>query len=71
MNWVFRRIGICNPLTGRRIVADKHWTEVEEQAAGDIKGIWELSRFNLAFRLVRRLRVDRQRTRAGNFLATD
>ena len=42
-----------NPLTGRSILADRHWTAIDEQAAGDIKGIWELSRFSLAFRLAR------------------
>jgi len=42
-----------NPLAGRRIAADRHWTAVDDQAAGDIKGIWELSRFSSAFRLAR------------------
>jgi hypothetical protein len=42
-----------NPLTGRNLSADPHWTEVEEGASGDAKGVWELSRFSVAFRLVR------------------
>ncbi|MGB7540345.1 MAG: alginate lyase family protein [Anaerolineales bacterium] len=42
-----------NPLTGRSLPAGRHWTEVEEGASGDVKGIWELSRFAAAFRLVR------------------
>ena len=42
-----------NSLTGQSIAADRHWTDVNQQAAGDIKGIWELSRFNVAFRLAR------------------
>ncbi len=42
-----------NPLTGRSLPADRHWTEVDENVSGDIKGVWELSRFSLAFRLAR------------------
>ena len=42
-----------NPLTGRTASADRHWTATDEQASGDIKGLWELSRFGLAFRLAR------------------
>jgi hypothetical protein len=42
-----------NPLTGRAASADRHWTATDEQASGDIKGLWELSRFSLAFRLAR------------------
>ena len=42
-----------NPLSGIDPAADCHWTDVEEQADGDIKGVWELSRFSLAFRLAR------------------
>jgi hypothetical protein len=42
-----------NPLTGRSLPADRHWTEIDEQASGDVKGVWELSRFAVAFRLVR------------------
>jgi hypothetical protein len=42
-----------NPLTGTAIAAGRHWTEVGEQESGDIKGVWELSRFSIAFRLSR------------------
>jgi hypothetical protein len=42
-----------NPLTGRSDFARRHWTEVNEGATGDVKGLWELSRFSLAFRLAR------------------
>jgi hypothetical protein len=42
-----------NPLTGRSDPAGRHWTGVNEGATGDVKGLWELSRFSLAFRLVR------------------
>jgi hypothetical protein len=42
-----------NPLTGRSLPADRHWSDIPEGGAGDIKGVWELSRFAVAFRLVR------------------
>ncbi|MBN2085574.1 MAG: alginate lyase family protein [Anaerolineales bacterium] len=42
-----------NPLTGRDLSADRHWTEIDENASGEVKGVWELSRFAVAFRLVR------------------
>jgi hypothetical protein len=42
-----------NPLSGRSLHADRHWSEIEEGASGDIKGVWELSRFAFAFRLAR------------------
>jgi hypothetical protein len=42
-----------NPFTGRSLPADRHWTEDEEGTSGDVKGVWELSRFASAFRLVR------------------
>ncbi len=42
-----------NPLTGRSLAADRHWTAADENASGDVKGVWELSRFAVAFRLAR------------------
>jgi len=44
-----------NPFTGERFVADRHWSEIGELAPdkGDIKFIWELSRFAWAFNLAR------------------
>jgi hypothetical protein len=42
-----------NPLTGRGQPADAHWTRISERATGDVKGLWELSRFSFAFPLVR------------------
>jgi hypothetical protein len=42
-----------NPLTGRTLPTDRHWTRIAEQDSGDVKGVWELSRFAFAFRLVR------------------
>jgi hypothetical protein len=54
----FRSCGIPpawnrNPLTGREQDASLHWTMIAERTTGDIKGLWELSRFAIAFRLVR------------------
>jgi hypothetical protein len=42
-----------NPLTGRRATADAHWSTLREFADGDIKGVWELSRFGFVFPLAR------------------
>jgi heparinase II/III-like protein len=42
-----------NPQTGERMPADRHWSEVEEYGSGDIKMIWEPSRFLFAYALVR------------------
>lgn len=42
-----------SPLTGQRIEADKHWSEIGDFGHGDIKAIWEPSRFGFAYNLVR------------------
>jgi hypothetical protein len=42
-----------NQLTGEDVPADRHWSELGDFAFGDIKGVWELSRFGWAFPLVR------------------
>ncbi len=42
-----------NQLTGEIVPSDRHWTELRDFAFGDIKGVWELSRFSWAFLLVR------------------
>ncbi len=36
-----------------RRTASKHWSEIGDAGEGDIKGVWELSRFGWAFGLVR------------------
>ena len=43
----------ANPFTGQRAPAALHWTEVGEFDCGDIKVIWEPSRFGFAYTLVR------------------
>lgn len=42
-----------NALTGEVAPADRHWTTISDFGYGDIKAIWELSRFGWAFDLVR------------------
>lgn len=42
-----------NPLTGDRVPADMHWSRINVFAYGDIKCVWELSRFSFAYTLVR------------------
>ena len=44
-----------NPQTGQRISPDKHWTEIGpfDANVGDIKFVWEPSRFAWAYTLVR------------------
>ncbi|MBS0631870.1 MAG: alginate lyase family protein [Verrucomicrobia bacterium] len=42
-----------NQLTGELAPADRHWSELGDFAFGDIKGIWELSRFSWAYALTR------------------
>src|SRR5579872_3977885 len=42
-----------NSLTGQVAPADRHWNDTDELAYGDVKGIWEASRFGFAFDLVR------------------
>ena len=43
----------ANVYTGQQAPADRHWSRVGEFAFGDIKAIWEPSRFRAAFVLVR------------------
>jgi len=42
-----------NPFTGATAPHDAHWSRIDERALGDIKGIWELSRFAWVYPLVR------------------
>jgi hypothetical protein len=46
---------LTNPTNQYRYDVDKHWTEIEDfsQAAGDIKYIWEKSRFSYLYDLIR------------------
>jgi asparagine synthase (glutamine-hydrolysing) len=42
-----------NPLTGESAPADRHWADIPDFAFGDIKLVWEASRFTPVFVLVR------------------
>ncbi len=43
----------ANPFTGERAPADLHWSEIGDFDNGDIKIIWEPSRFGFTYALVR------------------
>lgn len=42
-----------NPKTNQRVLPNRHWTQISDFEAGDIKYIWEASRFSVVFTLVR------------------
>ena len=42
-----------NPLTGQHVPPDRHWTQISDFDAGDIKYIWETNRFSAVYTLVR------------------
>jgi hypothetical protein len=42
-----------NPMTGQRFPAHHHWTRISDFAQGDIKLVWEASRFGVVYTLVR------------------
>jgi hypothetical protein len=42
-----------NPFTGERLPADLHWSRIDDFDGGDIKVIWEPSRFAFAYALAR------------------
>lgn len=42
-----------NPLTGVELPADLHWSAIDDFGSGDIKFVWEPSRFTFAYDLVR------------------
>ena len=42
-----------NPLTHERFDSDRHWSRMDEFQGGDVKLVWELSRFAMVYPLVR------------------
>lgn len=42
-----------NPFTGAEAPATRHWSEIDDFTHGDIKAIWEASRFGFVYALVR------------------
>lgn len=58
-----------NQLTGESVSADIHWSGLGDFALGDIKGVWELSRFSWAFALGRAYAATREADYATRFWA--
>lgn len=42
-----------NPFTGEHALSDRHWSDIPDFGHGDIKIIWEASRFGFTYALVR------------------
>lgn len=42
-----------NPFTGEHVPGDRHWSDIPDFGFGDIKIIWEASRFGFTYALVR------------------
>ena len=42
-----------NPLSRRTVTTKQHWTQISEKDYGDIKLVWEASRFSLTYAFVR------------------
>ncbi len=57
-----------NPLTGREQDPHVHWTLIAQQSTGDIKGLWEASRFSIGFRLARLQAATGEKRAAEHFM---
>jgi hypothetical protein len=42
-----------DPISGTKLDANKHWSEISDDGEADIKFIWETNRFSMAYTLVR------------------
>lgn len=56
-----------NPFTGQSVLPDRHWTLISDFGAGDIKFIWEASRFSVVYTLVRAYTVSKDTRYANAF----
>jgi asparagine synthase (glutamine-hydrolysing) len=56
-----------NPLTGESAPADRHWAEIPDFSFGDIKLIWEASRFSPVYVLVRAYALTHNERYVGAF----
>jgi asparagine synthase (glutamine-hydrolysing) len=56
-----------NPLTGESAPADRHWADIPDFSFGDIKLIWEASRFSSVYVLVRAYALTRNERYAEAF----
>ena len=70
--WRMVDLGRCpawqsNPLTGESVPAELHWSQISDFAQGDIKLIWESSRWGWALDLARAFARTGDRRFAGRF----
>jgi asparagine synthase (glutamine-hydrolysing) len=56
-----------NPLTGNEAPSDRHWANIDDFSFGDIKLIWEASRFSSVYVLVRAYALTRDERYAKTF----
>lgn len=56
-----------NTFTGEVISCDRHWSQINDFSQGDIKNVWELSRFDWAFPLMRSYMRTRESTYFDGF----
>ncbi|MDR3229706.1 MAG: heparinase II/III family protein [Puniceicoccales bacterium] len=56
-----------SPLDGSVAPCDKHWSEISDFGFGDIKNIWELSRWRWAFVLAQSWRLEKNEKLAERF----
>ncbi len=42
-----------DPISGKRLDSHRHWSEISDDGDGDIKFIWEASRFSMVYPLIR------------------
>ncbi len=55
-NWIATRFPAewhKNPVTSQNVPSSKHWSTINEFGYGDIKLVWEMSRFSFTYPLVR------------------
>ena len=73
-SWSPRQLGFpprwnVNLLTGSALPTDRHWTDLPDFDFGDIKGVWELSRWFWAYPLGRAYLRTKDEIHAKRFLA--
>lgn len=58
-----------NPMTGQQIPANLHWTQISDFGHGDIKLVWEASRFGAVYMLVRAYAISKDERYPAAFWA--
>ena len=71
-SWDKRSLGFppawqTNAYTGEVVPSSQHWSRLADFGFGDIKHVWELSRFSWVYPLVRAYARDRDRVHAETF----